>query len=268
MRCAFSILAGSMLCACVSKSIEVGPTGGASTTGGTDAHFNVPPRPTWPSGDACAGANPQPMVGLWKGYIEAQPAPWDTILLDIQGVTETGTLCATMTLGKGTPPPPATNPDIGYPPGLIVNLTSFRPPIIEGFTYTLLDGTVQDGRARFGLPNNQPWRGWCALQAPIADPVNYRYGCLPNTGAMVDPNTHECRIPLDGMDGMYVPVDCRKLTLCGPGSPCVCDAQGCDADPNGRYLFDLHFDVASADGAGPTANGGGFTGRARFFKSE
>jgi hypothetical protein len=64
-----------------------------------------------------------------------------------------------MTLGKGTPPPPATNPDVGYPPDLKINLISFRPPIIEGFTYTLLDGTLQDGRP--SLPTNvrQP-DGW------------------------------------------------------------------------------------------------------------
>jgi hypothetical protein len=200
-------------------------------------------------------------VGAWKGYTESRQAPWDAILLDIRGVTETGMLCGTMTIGAGGPPAPATDPNVGYPPGqnLLVS-TFFTSPVVQGFAYTLLDGTMQDGRVRFTLRGNEPWRGWCALQTPIADPANNRYGCLRTyRSAMVNPSTLDCRIIED--NGTYTPIDCGKFMLCGPNSACACDAEGCDADPGMRYPFDLHFDAASADGAGPT-------GRARFFRSE
>src|SRR5262249_51103807 len=153
-----SLIVCAMLCACIGKNIEVGPSSGATgsasttTTGGT---VMVPPRPTWLVADACAGAPSQPIVGIWKGYIESQQAPWDELLLDIRGVSASGPLCGTMTVGMGTPPAPPTDPNVGWPPGLKTSI-AFAAPIMPGFAYDLIDGTLEDGRARFGLPQNQP----------------------------------------------------------------------------------------------------------------
>jgi hypothetical protein len=221
----------------------------------------VAPRPTWPAADTCGGEAAQPVVGAWHGYLEAQRAPWDHILLDIRGVDYFGKICGTITMGTQPPPPPATDPNVGYPPGMnLLIATAFTSPIVEGVAYALLDGTLEDGRARFSIGTNQPWRGWCALQTPIPNPKLHAYTCLPPYGgASVNPNTSECRISVDGAAQL---IDCGKYMLCGVGGACSCDSEACDANPDTRAPFDLHFDAASADGAGPDG------ARARFFRAE
>jgi len=201
-----------------------------------------------------------PITGIWNGYLEgvsAQP-PWDSLRLVILGASEAGGVCGTMTIGTGTLPAPATDPDVGYPPGVTGYLD---PPLIPGFTFTLIKGTVVDGRVRFGISKREPWRGWCDLQTPY--PSVGHYNCVPDAlGGVYGSGGGGCY--LNGPNGEHLVFDCGKLMLCGTEHVCVCNSTHCGGDPEayaGDY-FDLHFDTASADGEAL------YNVRARFFRSE
>jgi hypothetical protein len=183
------------------------------------------------------------------------------MVLDIRGASEEAGVCGTLTVGSGIQPPPATDPDVGYPPGLRGG--GGAPPAPPGFSYTLLHGTVQDSRVRFDIGNNEPWRGWCGLQTPVPDVVNAgRYGCLPNgeSGATT-PAGHECFLIEQGVRGQRV-VDCGKLMLCNWYPVCACNASSCDAKTDfNADNYDLHFDAAAADGSKGNS-------RVRFFRAD
>lgn len=266
--------ASALVWACAGKSIEIGPgaagAGGRAGSSGTPATGGAPgnggsnpgrPLPSWPDPSACVAASNLPLTGLWNGYQENAPTtdPFNHIRLDIHGASEAGGLCGTMTIGTGSPPPPATNADIGYPPGLQGG--GGGPPFIEGFPFTLIDGTVDSDRVRFNVAYNEPWRGWCRLQTPVADEVNPGdYHCMPNWGSVGDGSGH-CWI-IDPHSNQRVSVDCGKLMLCSSQPTCTCNATACDANDGFNVgTFDIHFDAASGDGSASNQ-------RVRFFRAD
>jgi hypothetical protein len=258
--------AGAILCACSAKTIDVGPgvTGMAgSTSPGTGGQTNDGATvnaalPTWPGTDDCVASTNLPIVGTWNGSLEGmgQDPNWSSLQLVIRGASATGGVCGTMMIGTGILPPPATNPDVGYPMGVMI--PPYSPPIISGFTFTLLNGTVDNtGRVRFAIPIGQPWRGWCGLQTPHATATGY--SCVPDTMGGGFGQT-DCF--LYGQNGEPIAFDCGKMALCDEVFVCACNGSRCDADPAGHDVyFDMHFDSAEANGTGNDT-------RAFFSRSE
>jgi hypothetical protein len=101
-------------------------------------------------------------------------------------------LGGSLTFGEGEPPPPATDPDSGYPvgfsygsflsydpesgasPGFRVNYERGLPPF-EGFPYEIESVEVSgpnapDGVLRMGYTTSDYVGSWCELQTPIAWP--------------------------------------------------------------------------------------------------
>src|ERR1051325_8071603 len=109
MRNALALPILFALVGCAGKNLDIGPTGtgGPASMGGAPREMGgaVVPLPTWPDPGACDVSGSTAVNGVWKGYIEMMPAPWDTLLLVIRGAFIEGTLCGTMTIGTGTPPP-------------------------------------------------------------------------------------------------------------------------------------------------------------------
>jgi hypothetical protein len=177
-----------------------------------------------------------------------------------------GTATGTLLLGDGSILQPATDPNVGYPPGVRF---AGSLPVVEGFSYTLVDGTLKNGRLTFHVAEIEVWTQWCAIQTAYAlqPDGGGLYSCLPsgstgfkgNACFAVDPTTMQ-----------NLPIDCGKSDLCSafPGmAPCQCSATGCLIDPsaNSDISFDLMVAGAKADG---TTSGGLGKGNVSFVRAQ
>src|SRR5947207_7378514 len=125
----------------------------------------------------------------------------------------------------------------------------FGPFLVEGYAFTLLQGTVQSSRVRFGIGYPQVWRDWCALQSVCLDRVNTefpRYTCAPNGPARGGPNGCIITDPVSSQD---IPIDCNKFHLCS-GGPCECTEAGCAARIESSATFDMQFRNDELSGSG------------------
>jgi hypothetical protein len=236
--------------------------GGTPSAGGTSGQSAVV--------DAAA----EPEVGplgpseSWTGYIENYTFPSGSDQLKLTFATDpSGNVVGAIVFGQGTPPPAATDPNVGYPPELVSNPNDPSVAVVlaeqnvdEGYPYSVDDGLLTSQRLRFKVPLVQLWAGWCALQTPPSDGSHF---CLPSWNSRTSSTACAQQNP---KTNQWVPVDCDKLWLCSIDTPCVCSASGCAADPNGiigTASFDLVVSGATASGGvtGPPA-----TGTAHFTK--
>jgi hypothetical protein len=191
----------------------------------------------------------------WTGYIENYQFPSGSDVVKFAFASDdAGQVVGTVILGNGTPPPPATDPNVGYPPGygsqsggLIGGAPNY---IAEGYAYPMQNGTLDGQRLRFGVSLRDLWRDWCALQTPIPGSSF----CLPNWGGMYSPQTGCSQT--NPATGQVVPVDCGKFSLCFSGSSvCICDPSGCRAqDDYVDDMFDVSINNDRADGSMDTHN--------------
>jgi hypothetical protein len=223
-------LAVVLLLACNSETLEVGSNDGGSKAASPEGSTGSTPVATVNGVDASA------LIGTWNGYVESFQFQSGTDLLVMQFQSQDGgVLAGTVTFGSGPPPPPATDGNVGYPPGIsqFALATSVSP--WEGFVYTAIDLMYDGTRLQLGVAEGELWNHWCPLltvygQGP--DGGGPPYGCLPNWGFTDDPlpDASDCSQP-DPLTGQNVPVDCGKLDLCAVGaSVCTCSASGCIAD--------------------------------------
>jgi hypothetical protein len=224
-------------------------TGGGGTGANGGGVSNTEPVPSFPAPDACAGGDMLPLVGTWEGYIEGSSGlePTDKFRVVFAGASEAGGVCGTVTYGEGAVPPPATDPDTGYPSldtgypryGFGGAPGSWGP--MPGVPFTILDGTVEARRVRFNTAVTELWKDWCALQTPVASSTQ----CIRMDGfATTTPGA--CTTSDD--DGQEIPIDCDKRMLCGAGV-CVCNDHGCAAAVTPTVSFDLLLDGDTADGS-------------------
>ena len=241
------------LCTCSASVIDVGPgtgganngLGGAAGVGGAARDegtcVNSDPLPEWPSTTACAGTNDLPLVGQWHGYIENQAAPWDELFLDIKGANSTA-VCGTLRVGNATPPPPATSPIDAYPPGYdpLIDRSYADWKLIPGYVLTLLDGTSDGTRLRFGISRGEGYKSWCLLQTPYQR-EDGQCGCIPSGVVTDDTQGQQCS-SWDSTSGITRTFTCHQVALCtSPGryGACGCTPTGCD----GLTIADVKFDL-------------------------
>jgi hypothetical protein len=202
---------------------------------------------------------PGPEVGplgpsqTWTGYVEnfMFPSGSDALVLTFAADSQ-GNAVGTIVLGHGTPPAPATDPNVGYPPGLGMNQFLGVPGpgdfYLEGYSYPFDQGVLTTQRLHFTANLNELWVGWCSLQTD----VDGSGSCLPNSGGMAAGNGASCAYGDPNHPGEYIPVDCGKFELCGPLGPCACTPSGCTVSPNETSGEVLSLDIAIT---GATANG-------------
>lgn len=217
------------------------PTGTPGSSAGGLGHVactDTTPLPVWPSTTACAGTSDLPVVGEWHGYVENAIAPWDEIFLSIKGANSDG-VCGTITIGNATPPAPATDPNLVYPPG-----TWERVTLIPGYTLTLLDGTVDGARLRFQVSPPEAYQSWCALQTSYVAKLGANgCGCVPGYVNGILAGDNLCPV-VDTVAGYTEKFNCDQASMCGSFSTrdtvCICNASGCGPirDGVGDY-FDL-----------------------------
>ena len=205
-----------------------------------------------------------PPTESWTGYVENYRFPSGSDAIKIAfAIDPAGQVVGTVTFGNATPPPPPTDPNVGYPADLLTQssipdvISAPHKYIAEGYAFSMRDGTLVGGRLRFGIRTWEVWKNWCTLQTPVPasgqcdEPVCASL-CLPNGGFMT--SASGCAM-LNPATNAYEPVDCGKLALCGPLGVCICDPSACRVQDNaGGMMFDITMSSderarGSADGA-------------------
>jgi hypothetical protein len=254
------VAVGLLFLGCSGKVLEVAGAGGAGVTGvvagtggaggaggagGTSS--TVPAGPALPLWSSTCQPGADALLGTWQGYVEGATPAVD-LTLTIQGTLDGGP-CGRLVYGHGGPPPPPTDPNVGYPPGLEEGSGGSPGESAwqeQGFAYQLLAGSIEGKRVQFQISNMELWKRWCELQTPVADTVNQgQYNCLPNASAKWDNPDGQCILELPSGDQE---VNCGKLGLCTGNYVCVCNEKSCTASMNETVGFDLRFDAAEATG--------------------
>jgi hypothetical protein len=274
-----SLFAGAFALACSGERLDVGSRspsidpgeGGSASTPEIGGLPDFKTLPSFPDPRACVTGDELPIVGTWDGYVEgATPGSYnDSFRLTIYGASAQAGVCGTIVYGKGTPPAPATDPDVAYPSAD----TGYGPYVMTaqgpnpggpgiwgpmpGVAFTIVNGSVDGSRVRFGVAWSELWEGWCELQTAYDgfclqnDAPERRFG-PPDDCALLDSQRHQ------------TPVDCGKYDLCLYSFVCECNTTECVASTGPYQGFDLSFDGDLADGSASDRT----SGRARLFRVE
>jgi hypothetical protein len=248
------VAAISVVDAGCNNSHLLGAVDGGGGTGGTqspsmDAQMNLDDGASPPDvpGNVRDGAI---IAESWTGYAENFMFRSGSDAVRFSFLTEpSGQIVGYVSFGTGTPPPPPTDPNVGYPADLLrdsfdLNVAP-RTYLAEGYPYEMRAATLVGARLRFAVDTWQLWRQWCALQTPAGTSGM----CVPNSGFMVSGDRTSCGL-FDEAANQYVPVDCGKLALCGLGGVCICGASDCMVREDGnRITFDITFDDLRASGS-------------------
>ena len=188
-----------------------------------DAGVELPPGN---AADAGVFGRLAPGITTWTGYIDGYQFPSGSNAIRLAlGI---GQVTGMVVLGDGVALPPATDPNVGYPP-------DYDPANgvywAEGFAYSIVYGKAAPWQLQFGIRNNELWSGWCAEQTPVAGSST----CLPNwpgdhiIGTNGSPD--QC-YQQDPANGRKTVVDCGKYDLCITDPVCACSAPACVLNPN------------------------------------
>ncbi|MBM4364020.1 MAG: hypothetical protein FJ104_15175, partial [Deltaproteobacteria bacterium] len=117
----------------------------------------------------------------------------------------------------------ATDPSVGYPPGLDPGgyATAAASPL-SGVAYRVLDGWVDGETLSFWVSPVDLWTDWCELASPFAvtaGPSGIDYRCAP--GGVTTPDVDPGRQALCG-SSCLLPDNCETPL-------CSCDRSGCRA---------------------------------------
>jgi hypothetical protein len=198
------------------------------------------------SGATQPDASVNPLSGTYTGYIQSFMFPdgSDTVVMTLAfaGSTVTGTVY----FGNGSPLPPATDPNVGYPPGF----TGSDTVPLEGFEFTALGGTYTAPRVQLSIQSTEMWKQWCEIQTmiyPFDNGTNdggcgplIRYSCLPNGETQGGGSGTSCAFNWCQQPTL-MSVDCGKLFLCFQVSVCTCTATACTVPITtpGGIAFDM-----------------------------
>jgi hypothetical protein len=151
---------------------------------------------------------------------------------------------ATIVFGSDPFPDSEVDPERGFPLGDSAEMTQCRSQAPSaGFPYDVLDGGVsRAGRFAFRVAATQPLTPWCALQTsvPAGSSSTTDYWCLPD-------------LPFEQFSGCETtddppcPVTPGKFWLCWTDA-CVCVSDGCRANLNRTFSFDLQIRDADMEG--------------------
>jgi hypothetical protein len=182
----------------------------------------------------------------WTGYLENYQFQSGSDVIRFTFATDsTGRVAGTAFLGNGTPPAPATDPNVAYPPEFIAN-GGFIPYWVEGFAYSMADGKLSSSRLQFTVQSYELWSGWCALQTPGDDGGM----CLPSWNSSCANGKCTLTNPANGQE--LTNVDPDILSLCLLDEVCLCSTTTCGANLPGfgsTASFDLSLSGTAASGS-------------------
>jgi hypothetical protein len=213
------------------------------------ATLDLPLVPRQDAGDPTASDQE-----VWLGYAENHTFPQsgsDVVKLTLTELGDGG-VTGHVVLGSLPLFPPVTDPNVGYPyPDASADgLTGLDVTIVEGFAFTLYNGSLNPSNGRFqaGFDQREYQALWCTYQTPYAVGTNY-YSCLPNGSG--SGTTDECTVNLNVFGRTY-PVNCNRWTFCGGLHICDCDGSACGSsvdptEPSSK--FDMQVNGSHADGS-------------------
>lgn len=194
---------------------------------------------------------------VWDGYIEGWTSleGVDQVHIVFDSATGDGPRTGVVVFGTGTPPPRATDPTVGYPPGIdwrsgAGSAAAFVGTFpVLGVEYPIRVGSAEGARVRVTVDLATLWDCWCAMQTPYSQEPGSPsggFGCIPNTGNSGDPTGCYYNDPAGGLP---IRADCGWIRLCagGPG-PCACTETSCGTGSLSQIYFDFH--VAGNEGMG------------------
>jgi hypothetical protein len=219
--------------------------GGIDRTGGDDGA----------NGDAATSdaVSSNVVSGTWVGTLDnfTFSDGSKAITLTIQG----SPLGGVATFGQSSPPPPATDPNVGYPPGFrlgygsnIGGISAWMTAPHPGFPFSFLNPTLSGQRLQFDISILELWKAWCQLQTPFlaqtdAGPMYYCEQDWTST------NTAQGCVLVDPTTMQQVSIDCEKLAMCGPTAGiCSCGSQSCSSSAYAGVHIDLTVAGSQADG--------------------
>lgn len=214
--------------------------GGAETDDAADAGVFKPlvPGPTTWTGHVDDSDNPDFAFASGANAIRL------TLAVDAYGQ-----VAGMVWLGNGPPPPPATDPNVGYPPEPWVRSNQYGELSdywAEGFGYSMTNGTYSPDHLQFSIDNKELWSGWCALQPTTW--ANDGGSFLPNwdsTSTTLANGQPYC-YQTNPANNQVVVRDCGKLALWSSGA-CTCSTTSCDYQPNSSDSM-AAFDLALSNG--------------------
>jgi len=126
------------------------------------------PSGTGGGGGAGTSAGMSGASGSWTGYVEQYSFRSGSTTLNLTFSTNAqGVAVGTILFGQGVPPPPATDPTVGYPPDFLAQATADRTLadspwfyIAEGYAYTFDGGMLEGQRLQFTVNLSQLWSDW------------------------------------------------------------------------------------------------------------
>jgi hypothetical protein len=228
--------------------------------------LNPPPAPTEPF-----GVSPLDFVGRWEGVAEeplafegvreayAFPSGSTRFSLEIQAPASPhrpGELNGILVFGGGSPPPPAVDPELGYPSGFDYSELPYfgnrgyegSLPPFEGYPYEVRDvysralitfddadnSLVADGVLHLAFDTAELLAPWCELQQP--QPTGDGMSCVKGNSRSDEDGQcsagfsgltpeQEAEIVAMGVSLLTEPVDCNKMFLCR--QVCECDDTQC-----------------------------------------
>jgi hypothetical protein len=111
------------------------------------------------------------LPGTWSGHVELlQFASGSDALKVSIDAASTSAVTGKVLFGGGPLLPPATDPTVIYPPAGVTLFDSSTPDSIEGFEYTIEEGSFDGSELSFSVDALELWAGWCALQTPVPMP--------------------------------------------------------------------------------------------------
>jgi hypothetical protein len=237
------------------SSTEEGPFNGAESAGPQAA---VPAGPQtidqWRGILPRAGIdadNPEQLpVGVWIGETREPIACLASprVVIEIAVGNDPGSAFGFVVFGEGEPPPPVSDPDVGYPPSEDLEELWWRLTApSEGFAYTILEGHVRSsGRLQFRIAVVEEYEPWCALQTSYLSGVRgltllTDYSCSPDPGGWAACSEFGVfSLSSPPPDAPDCPLDYNKVRLCDvEDGPCICTREGCIANMSRTFLFDL-----------------------------
>jgi hypothetical protein len=229
---------------------------------GADASAEVDAQPTTPvpnTPDARV-LGPLGPVESWTGYLENYQLVTGSDVVRVSVAYDSaGQVAGTVVFGDGTPPPSATDPNVGYPPGVSgYQFGEMLTTPVVGFPYSIREGSYASSRLKVVVDFVELWADWCALQPPQ---TNGSPTCGPNgfrdasrTGGAGGQPCVETITTTDGKKEQY---ECGKFDLCiGVPLICACSPAGCSAGWGSGYTsFDMFVVDNTASGSVREPNG-------------
>jgi len=157
--------------------------------------------------------------GTWSGQIQLLQFPTGSNAIHLTIATATASsVTGKVLFGGGPMLAPATNAAALYPPSaatLPANDTPEGGLDIEGFEYTIAEGSFAGSQLQFEVDVSELWESWCKLQTPVVMETPH-----PTPGA---PTTFWCGPPGVPPNGTNAQNQC-------PGF-CTCTETACTAQP-------------------------------------